>query len=129
MQQFVKIIGVCLLSLICYIIVKPSKPEIAFLISIVGSFFAISMCLDMVVSIIQLMTNFVEKTGINQELFASVLKIVGVGYLTEFSSSICTDSGNTSLGDKIVFAGKIFILFLSLPIITSLLNIIVEILP
>ena len=85
--------------------------------------------MDMMFSILDTLTNFVEKTNINQELFSSVLKIVGVGYLTEFASSSCADAGNSALADRVTFAGKIFILFLSLPIVTSLLDIILEILP
>ena len=61
-------------------------------------------------------------------MFVSVLKIVGVGYITEFANSICVDSGNSSIGDKILIAGKIIILTLSLPILTNLLNIIIELL-
>ena len=129
LNLFVKIIGIAVLTLICYLLIKPSKPEMAFLVSLIGSCIIVSLCLDMVISIIDTLTGFVEKTNINQTLFTSVLKIVGVGYLTEFASSMCDDAGNKSLADKVAFAGKIFILFLSLPIINSLLNVILEILP
>lgn len=129
MTLFFKIIGVALLTLICYLLVKPSKPEVAFLVTIVGSCFIVGLCMDMLITIINTLTGFVEKTNINQSLFTSVLKIVGVGYLTEFASGICDDAGNSSLASRVQFAGKIFILFFSLPIINSLLNIIIEILP
>ena len=129
MSIFIKIIGVTFLTLICYLIVKPYKPEIAFLVSTVGSCIVLSLCLDMLFSIIDTITDFVNKTNINQELFSYVLKIVGIGYLTEFASSFCLDAGNNSLSEKVILAGKIFIVFLSIPIITNLLNIIIEILP
>ena len=51
--------------------------------------------------------------------------MLGVGYLTEFANGICVDSGNASVGNKILIAGKVIIFCLALPIITNLLDIIV----
>ena len=124
-----KIIGVALFSLICYLIIKPIKPDVAIFISIAGSIIVVLMCVDMLVDVFDVLTGFVNKIGIDNQIFAVVLKIVGVGYLTEFSSSVCCDAGNTLLSDKIIFAGKVFILFLSMPIVTNLLNMIIELLP
>lgn len=124
MLGFAKIIGVGLLTLICYIVTKQFKPEFALLVSVVGSFLMLIFCIDMLNDIFSSISSFVELAGINNELFVSILKIVGIGYLTEFSSQLCADAGNNIVSEKIIFAGKIFILFLSLPIITSILNII-----
>ncbi|MBE7082073.1 MAG: hypothetical protein E7378_00115 [Clostridiales bacterium] len=129
MSEIFKIVGVCLLTLICYLIIKPLKPDIAIFVSLIGAVIMLFMCVDGLMNVISTMTSFAEKTGINTGLFGLILKIVGIGYLTEFSSSICCNAGNSTLSDIIGFAGKITILIVSLPIITSLIDIIVEILP
>ena len=126
--ELFKIVGVGLLTLICYVVVKPIKPDIAIFISLAGGCVILIFCIDSLVSVISAITGIFEKTGLNNSLFKSILKIIGIGYLTEFASGLCIDSGNSSLSDKILFAGKLCILVLSLPIITNLLNIIVEIL-
>ena len=59
-------------------------------------------------------------------MFSTLLKIVGVGYLIEFSASVCIDSGNSSIADKVVLAGKILIFSMSLPIINNLFNLVME---
>lgn len=127
--ELFKIIGVSILTTVCYVIVKPIKPEIAIFITIVGSCLVLIFCIDYLSEVIFAVTNLVEKTGINSQLFSSILKIIGIGYLTEFASNLCLDSGNSSMSERVLFAGKIGILVLSLPIITNLLNIIIEILP
>ena len=43
--------------------------------------------------------------------------------LTDFGSEICKDAGENSLGQRINLAGKIFILFLTTPLILSILEI------
>ena len=59
-------------------------------------------------------------------MFKTLLKIIGVGYLVEFSAGVCIDSGNSSIADKIVLAGKVLIFSLSIPIISNLFNMIMD---
>ena len=51
-----------------------------------------------------------------------LLKIVGVGYLTEFGAGILMDFGSNSIADKVTLAGKITIVLLSMPVVESLLQ-------
>ena len=61
-------------------------------------------------------------------MFGLVIKIIGVGYLVEFGASICSDSGNSSIAEKIILGGKIIIFTMAIPIITSLFEIIMSLL-
>lgn len=128
-NELLKIIGLSLLTLIVYIILKPIKPEIAILVSIIGICVVLANCIDGIVQIVDTMTQFVQKTGVDSALFACVLKIVGIGYITEFSSNLCVTSGNSSIADVISLAGKITILVLSLPILSNLIELFIQILP
>ena len=73
--------------------------------------------------------NLIDFTGIDSSLYSMLLKIIGIGYLIEFTAGICADTGNGSLGDKILLGGKIVIMVMALPVVVSILDIIVEILP
>ena len=128
-MELIKIIGVELITSIAILVVKQVKPEIAIVITITGSLVMLLMLVEMLSSITGVFDILVNKTGIDKELFTSILKIIGIGYITEFSSNICIDSGNTTISDKILLAGKITILVLALPIITALVDIIVSIMP
>jgi stage III sporulation protein AD len=63
-------------------------------------------------------------TGIDNGLVKVLLKIVGVGYLTEFAAGILSDFGSGAVADKVVLGGKITIVVLSLPIFEGLLQMI-----
>lgn len=127
-SELFKIIGIGLITVVCYVIVKPIKPELAVFVGLAGSCVILVFCIDAVIGVINTITGFVEKAGLDSNLLSLILKIIGIGYLTEFASNICIDAGNNSVSDKILFAGKVCILAVSLPIITNLLNIIIEIL-
>lgn len=124
----VKIIIIALLGTVCAILVKPFKPEISIFLIIVSGLLILFQVLDYFVEIIETFTKLSEQTGIDNELFKIILKIIGVGYLIEFASNICIDSGMNSIASKVQFAGKVIILFLSLPIINMLIEIITQIL-
>ena len=58
-----------------------------------------------------------------------LLKITGIAILTEFGVSICKDSGEAAIANKIDLAGRVIIISISIPIITALLEVIINILP
>jgi stage III sporulation protein AD len=58
-----------------------------------------------------------------------VLKITGIAYIAEFGAEVCKDAGEGSIASKIELAGKVTIIVLAVPIITSLLDLIIKVMP
>ena len=122
METLYKIIGIALITCVSFIIIKPIRNDFAIIISVVGgiiiSFYIFSY-----------LNGIFKISGVNGSIYTIILKIIGIGYLTEFTANICTDTGNSSLGDKVLLGGKIIILVMALPIVTGILDIIMELLP
>lgn len=128
-MDIVKILAVALLTCVATLIVRQVKPDFASLVSLAGGVIILLMLVDYVNQIFDVLATLAEKTKLSSGLFSIVLKIVGIAYLTEFTASICNDSGSSSLASKVLFAGKIIILILALPILTNIIEIIMGILP
>ena len=124
-----KIIGVGLATAITAMIVKQVKPDVAVIVGLTGGVIMILMLVDSLTSIISSFSEIIKKSGLAPGLFSSVLKIIGIGYIAEFSASLCNDAGATSIANKITLAGKILILASALPIVKNLINLIMEMLP
>ena len=62
-------------------------------------------------------------TGVENGLVKILLKIVGIGYLTEFAAGILQDFGAPGVADKIVLGGKLTIVAVSLPLIFRVLTV------
>ena len=127
-MELAKIIGVGLVTAIAALILKSSKPELAFAVTIAGGVIILIFALDMLGASLRIFTDIAEKTGIDQFLVKIILKIVAIGYLVEFSAGIVEDFGSKSIADKLVLAGKIIIFTVSIPIIQSLITLIGNIL-
>lgn len=127
-MEIFKIVGVGIITCVAAILLKQLKPEISIVVALCGGLIVLSMVVDYLVDIIAIFNSVVQKTGLNSSLFASILKIIGIGYITEWTANICSDTGLNSLADKILLAGKILIFVCSLPIITSIIEIITQLL-
>ncbi len=57
-----------------------------------------------------------------------LMKVLGIGIVTEITDMVCRDSGNASLGHALQILGTAVILWLSLPIFTTLIQMIQRIL-
>lgn len=54
--------------------------------------------------------------------FKLLVKIIGITYLAEFSSDLCKDAGAGTLASQIELFGKLSILALCMPVLTSILE-------
>ncbi len=129
MDLVFKIVAIGLITCIATLIVKPIRGDFAILIAITGGVIILALLLNYLTGIFSTLNQIINITGINGNLYTLLLKIVGIGYLIEFTAGICNDTGNASLGDKVLLGGKIIIMVMAMPIVTSILQIIMELLP
>jgi stage III sporulation protein AD len=108
---------------------KSTRPEIAAFVSIAGGVIVLVMVLGSLTEVFTNISAIVNRTGIRSDVFGALLKIIGIGYLTEFAAGICTDAGHQSMSQKVLLAGKVIILILALPIVNNLIEIIVGVMP
>ena len=123
-----KIIGIAFIGLISYLLIKNTKPDIAPLLLISVGATMLILLSDTIVNVINVFTNLSSQAGLPENILSSLLKIIGIGYLTEYASELCKDSDCSSLGKKIELAGKLVILVSTLPIITSVIHTIEDLL-
>ena len=128
-MEVVKIIGIGLIALIIIIILRQYKPEFAIYVSIIGGVLILLLSISNISGVINLLKDISNRANINSEFLGIILKITGIAILTEFAVSICQDSGEKSIANKIDIGGKVIIITISLPIISSLLETILKVLP
>lgn len=117
-----KVILIAFVGLITVGVLREVKPSLAAAAGIVTGLCIIYSLLDEFTMIIE---NFRELTAlakIDNTLVMTIVKIIGIGYLTEFSAGIAEDYGSQSIAKKVEFGGKICIAVLALPVITGLIN-------
>ena len=128
-MDVIKIIGIGIISLILIIITRQYKPEFAIYISLIAGILILTLIIDKLTNIVQLLQSISSKASINNNFLGILLKITGIAFLTEFAVSICKDSGESAIASKIETGSKIIIISISIPKISNLLEIVIDILP
>lgn len=129
MDEIIKIIGIGLIALVIAIILKQYRPEYAIYVSIIAGVLILVLAMEKFSGIINLLKSISNKTYINKQFLGILLKITGIAIITEFAVSICSDAGEKAIASKIEIGSKVIIAAMSIPIISSLLELIIEILP
>lgn len=117
-----KIVGFGIISVALIIILKNQKPEMALMCVLAASIILLVFIFDEFKQVIDLLNTLIENSSIDKEFLKIILKVVGISYIVEFGRNICIDAGENSIANKIEIAGKVIIVSLSIPVITSLVE-------
>lgn len=128
-MDIIQLVLISMVASIIYIILKDIQPTFAFLILLLTSIFIISVVINQINTIIQLLQAIGERASIESSYIYTILKIIGIAYVTELGANIVKDAGLASVASKLELAGKIFILLLAIPIITAVIDIVIQFIP
>ena len=128
-MEIIKIVGIALIALIIIILLKQYKPEFAIYVGLLTGVLILGLVLAQLTGIINLIQNIANKASINSTFITLLIKITGIAFLAEFAVSVCKDAGEGAIASKIEIGSKIIIIAMSIPIISTLLEIILKILP
>ncbi len=123
-MDMVKIVGVGLVTAIASSLLKSTKPELSFAVTVTGVIVILLFIVDALQGTLTVFSTIANVTGVENGILKILLKIVGVGYVSEFGAGILNDFGSNAVADKVVLGGKITIVALSLPILQSLLRLV-----
>ena len=121
-MEIIQIIGIGLTGVIIAGILKEYKTEFKIYVSIIVGIVIFFLAVDKLSEFINLIHILSGKLNISSSFINILLKVTGISILTEFAVSICKDSGESAIASKIDLGGKILILSMSVPIIMSLLE-------
>ncbi|MDR1906552.1 MAG: stage III sporulation protein AD [Clostridiales bacterium] len=119
-----KIIGVGIIGAVISVFLKESKPEFVIFAVMTAGVTILIIVLNSLTDVIDAFNVIVNKTNIDESLFSGILKIIGIGYIAEYSAEICGDMNCASIAGKIQLAGKITIFLMALPIMTAFIDVI-----
>lgn len=123
-MELVRILGVGLVTAVAAILLRGTKPELSFAVTIAGSVVILLFSIDLLSQTFDIFRQIGEKTGIDSSLIKLMVKVIAIGYLVDFAAGVVEDFGAKSVADKLIFAGKVIIFSVSLPVLQTLLSLI-----
>ena len=124
-MEVIKIVGVSIFAVIMIIILENYRPEMALVLSIITGIGIMLYAISKMSSVINVLNDLVSKSGVNTDFLLIIIKVIGIAYIVEFGKNVCIDAGQSSIATKLEMAGKVVIVVLTIPLISSLVNVLV----
>jgi stage III sporulation protein AD len=121
-MEIVRIALIGIVAGVLVVTIKQKQPEMALQVSIIAGLIIFIYVLDYIIIAMDYVKDLVNKYNIPYESITVVLKIIGIAYICEFAVQVLKDTGESSLAGKVEIAGRVFIVVLSLPVLSSFMN-------
>lgn len=128
-MEILRLSAIAVITALLSLLLKQNKSPFSILISLAGGSILLLSSFPYLRDILGYGTEFARTAGLDPATFGALLRVVGIALVTECAAALCRDAGEGALGQKLEIAGKLMILGLSMPIITSLFDTVLSVLP
>lgn len=120
------IAGIGILSAALCVIVRQYKPEMALGISAACGVLILIAVITILSPSVEAIVQLTEAAGLDNGYAAILLKALAVCYITQLSADCCRDAGEAAIATRIELAGKAAIVVISLPVFSSLAELVTK---
>ncbi|MED9968339.1 MAG: SpoIIIAC/SpoIIIAD family protein [Blautia sp.] len=120
----ISLLGVC--GVMLGFLLKSTKPEYASFITMAIGLLILGLAVGKVTYLFHTLDKIRENLPIDGNYISTLVKMIGITYIGQFSSSICKDAGYQAIGSQIELFCKLSVMVLSMPVLLALLETIQE---
>lgn len=128
MERFLQAAAGVMAATVLWIILSKQGKEYALLLSLGACAFVLLAVFQFFQPVVELLRQLQNLGDLQPQWLSVMLKALGIGLVVEMSSLICADAGNAALGKTMQILGAVAVLWLSIPLINSLIELLQEIL-
>jgi len=121
-----KVIAIGFTGGLVSLFLKEYKKEFALVASIVTAMMILLYVSEAVVEVVDTVLLITEKSGVDKKYFEIILKVVGIAYITQYGGELLKDCGENAIAAKVYLAGKLFILYVTMPVVQGFLEVCIE---
>lgn len=126
MELIIKAVVIGILGVILALIIFKTNPEYSTVLIIAVCIVIIGLSMKAFASIKDVIELIEIESGFSSAYIAPILKCVGIGIAARMGSDICKDSKQEAVASSIEICGAVCALYVSLPLIKTLLRMIGE---
>ena len=120
----ISLLGVC--GVMLGFLLKSTRPEYASFITMAVGLLILGLAVGKVTYLFQTLDKIRESLPVDGSYISALVKMIGITYIGQFSSSICKDAGYQAIGSQIELFCKLSVMVLSMPVLLALLETIQE---
>ena len=127
-MEIIKIAGIGLVGAVLAILLKKQTPEISLQLSLATGLVITLLLAEHLLDSVAVLKNFAEQYAQVYAAVGLMLKIVGIAYVSESTAALLREAGQSAVGGKVEFAGRVLIVSLSVPLLSEFAQAVMELL-
>jgi len=128
MSSFLQVIGGVMIAVVLGLSLSKQGKDFGLLLGIGVCAMVIVVAAQFFEPVIDFMEKLRVLGGLESETVTTILKAVGIGIVAEIADLICCDSGNGAMGKAVQILAGAVILWLSLPVMSALIELVEQVL-
>lgn len=118
-MNIVKIVFLCLLSVLLYAIMRQLRPEFAPLVALAGVGVILVQLIGVLLNVSSTVENLISLAGLEKENVEILIKALAVCVITQFAADVCYDNSFSSAAAAVELAGRVGAIALAMPMIKA----------
>jgi len=127
MHTFWQVIAGALITVVLGLAMSKQGKDITLLLSVAGCCMALVVAVNYLKPVVAFVEQLKTIGNLNGNMLKIMLKSVGIGLVAEIAAMICNDSGNSALSKSVQILAAAAVLWLSIPLMTELLELVEQI--
>lgn len=116
----ISLLGIC--GVMLGFLLKGTRPEYACFITMGIGLMILGLAVGKLGYLFEMLEKMRESVPVDSSYLSTLVKMIGITYIGQFSSGICKDAGYQATGAQIDLFCKLSIMVLSMPILLALLE-------
>lgn len=121
-MEIAKVALIGIIGVLLAIQFKSQKTEYSLYIGFAVSLIIFAYAVQMLQVVLQQMESLQLFLGGSGTYLGTLLKVVGITYLCEFSAGVCKDAGYSAIAGQIEVFGKLTVMFAGMPVLFAVME-------
>ncbi len=128
MERFYGAMALILLTTVLVLVIRKQNGELAMLLGLCGCCVVFGVAVGFLSPIVSFLRRLQQLTMLDNDMLQLLLKVTAVAFTSEIAGTVCADAGNAALAKSLQMLATLVILYLSLPMLQALLDLVEQIL-
>lgn len=119
METLIRFTVICVIGGVLAVFVKKSSPDLGLMVSIAVCIVVLAALLAPLQEVVGLLRQMMEWSGMPEEVFAPLLKTLGIALLCRVGGDLCRDAGQSAVASLVEMGGALGTILVSVPLLRA----------
>jgi len=128
MEVVLKVAAIAVVGTLIAVIIRRGSGEMSLLFELAAVAAIIAIAMGLAAPVTEVISKAKVMSGLSPSMISPVIKCVLIGITARIASDMCKDGGQGAMANAVEFAGAIGAIYVSLPLVSTLLDMMGELL-